>query len=293
MYSYYYYNEEIVAYLMSVPTEKDSLHGKVNSVLGRVKGQIGLMNLGQTWINVLIPHVLSKPVRVAYGCVTSDEWEMVKDTSPISRFKLAVPFVGKDMPSTSSEFAQPDVAIGFTTLAFHYQGLRVEDVRETLRDAQKRVETESGPVNERPTMAVYKRWVEEGGGVVRTPAELMNDSLKQGHEVNAPPLHQLQLENTKQLATMHELLMSSPGLIAFYLEETFPKLMTFQEKKLSASGEDIGGGVLFDTVLGFSGTPNDLLPYGMCPKGCDFETGCEGEILHVPIYIYIYIYMYI
>ena len=31
---------------------------------------------------------------------------------PRSRLKLAVPFIGKDVPSKSSEFAHPDIIIG-------------------------------------------------------------------------------------------------------------------------------------------------------------------------------------
>jgi hypothetical protein len=31
---------------------------------------------------------------------------------------MAVPFVGKDVPSRASEFAHPDVLIGLTILAF-------------------------------------------------------------------------------------------------------------------------------------------------------------------------------
>ena len=46
---------------------------------------------------------------------------------PRSRLKLAVPFVGKDVPSKSSEFAHPDVIIGLTILAYRYSGLRRDD----------------------------------------------------------------------------------------------------------------------------------------------------------------------
>ncbi|CAE7888387.1 CML12 [Symbiodinium microadriaticum] len=41
--------------------------------------------------------------------------------------QLAVPFIGKDCPSTASEFAHPDVAIGLTLLAYRYEGLRKQD----------------------------------------------------------------------------------------------------------------------------------------------------------------------
>jgi Protein of unknown function (DUF3645) len=37
-----------------------------------------------------------------------------------TRAKLAVPFVGKDVPSHSSEFAHPDIVIGLTNLAYRF-----------------------------------------------------------------------------------------------------------------------------------------------------------------------------
>jgi hypothetical protein len=43
---------------------------------------------------------------------------------PRSRVKLAIPFLGKDVPSNASEFAHPDVIIGLTILAYRYEGLR-------------------------------------------------------------------------------------------------------------------------------------------------------------------------
>lgn len=52
---------------------------------------------------------------------------------PINRSRLAIPFVGKDVPSASSEFANPDIVIGLTLLAFHYEGMRLRDVQELTR----------------------------------------------------------------------------------------------------------------------------------------------------------------
>ncbi len=37
---------------------------------------------------------------------------------PASRFVTAIPFIGKDLPSQSSEFAHPDIIIGLTVLAY-------------------------------------------------------------------------------------------------------------------------------------------------------------------------------
>ena len=44
-------------------------------------------------------------------------------------------------------------------------------------------------------------------------------------------------------------------------EHTFPKTMEFQETKLSASGQDLGGSILFPLRLGFSGTPALAIRY--------------------------------
>jgi hypothetical protein len=50
-------------------------------------------------------------------------------------------------------------------------------------------------------------------------------------------------------------------VIDFYLVElVFPVYLRFQKTKLSASGQEIGGEILFKTRVGFSGTPSALLP---------------------------------
>ena len=55
---------------------------------------------------------MSKINRVAYGILTPTDLAAIDPRSPESRRLLAVPFVGKDVPSRSSEFAHPDVLIG-------------------------------------------------------------------------------------------------------------------------------------------------------------------------------------
>ena len=45
---------------------------------------------------------------------------------------LAVPFIGKDCPSDSSQFSHPDVVIGLTVLAYRYEGLRKKDFAKLM-----------------------------------------------------------------------------------------------------------------------------------------------------------------
>lgn len=70
-----------------------------------------------------------------------------------------------------------------------------------------------------------------------------------------------------------------PQFIYWYLDQiTFPTLLRFQERKLSASGVDMGGAMLFSRRIGFSGTPSDLLPRDL--GKCQFEPSSEGQIVH-------------
>ena len=51
----------------------------------------------------------------------------------LSRELLAVPFMGKDVPSRNSEFAHPEVLIGLTILAYRYEGLRKRDMLTIIK----------------------------------------------------------------------------------------------------------------------------------------------------------------
>ena len=66
-----------------------------------------------------------------------------------------------------------------------------------------------------------------------------------------------------------------------YLEEiVFPRFMEHQVIKLSASGQELGGSMLFTHHrIGFSGTPSDLLPLDL--GRCGYEVGSDGKMLHV------------
>ena len=73
------------------------------------------------------------------------------------------------------------------------------------------------------------------------------------------------------------LLYKSPHLIHHYLtEHIFPQLLLYQNMKLSASGVDLGGDMLFAKRLGFSGTPSDLLPLEL--GRCCYEKCSDGQM---------------
>ena len=68
-----------------------------------------------------------------------------------SRWSLAVPFIGKDVPSRAAEFAHPDVLLGLSILAFRYNGLRSSDVKLVIQNLKMTMLNEPGPFSERST----------------------------------------------------------------------------------------------------------------------------------------------
>ena len=70
---------------------------------------------------------------------------------PQSRRLLAVPFVGKDVPSHAAEFSHPDALIGLTILAYRHQGLRRADFVGLINLLLEQMEQESGAYRHRPT----------------------------------------------------------------------------------------------------------------------------------------------
>ena len=69
-------------------------------------------NLAQQWLPDHLPWVLSKVNRVSYGTLAPEE---LRARESRKRKLLAVPFIGKDVPSEASEYSQPEVAIGLTS----------------------------------------------------------------------------------------------------------------------------------------------------------------------------------
>ena len=82
------------------------------------------------------------------------------------------------------------------------------------------------------------------------------------------------------MAKLFALLTRSPAAIHWYLEQfIFPEYMRHQKVKLSASGQEVGGDLLFPRRIGFSGTPSDLLPVEL--GACGYEKGSDGYMVQV------------
>lgn len=260
------------------------LSGQHDPAVGRMNNeQIMLLNLGRDLLATYVPHCLKKIDRVSFGLL--NELDLAKHadgTVADNRKLLAIPFVGKDVPSESAEFAHPDVVIGLTVLAYNYEGLRGDHIKllaKLLKDEHKR---QPGKASDRPAQKLLDAWIAHACDRLRRekPAQF--------------PLEYFQVEDEDALRTLGEFLRSSsvgdihheeastspslPSPAKYLLNQiVFPRTMKYQTLKLSACGQELGSDIVFGVRIGFSGTPSDLLPRSL--GSCGFEPPSEGQIL--------------
>ena len=268
-----------------------------------------LLNLAHDWLHRLLPHVLAKIDRVSFGVLQPNDLALNGDAArmPYSRKMMAVPFVAKDVPSRSSEFAHPDVVLGLTILAFRYEGLRVQDVKELVTQLKQDFARQAGPKEHRPAAKLYKHWLrlsssDRAMAAKKAEAAAASSSVTTTAAVTAPsragredeseddvlrsferagvPLSQLQVTDKAQMQSLYHLLHRVPEVIHYYLCSTiFPRTMNFQRLKISACGHELGSSMLFTKRIGFSGTPSNLLPLDL--GECFYEPGSDGRVLSV------------
>ena len=173
------HRDKVRAYLGSRGDEAASEGLKLTAVEWQI------VNLTHDWLHIFLPFSMKKVLRVTFGLMTQREVDVCLSNDPLttkSRLKLAIPFVGKDVPSPASEFAQPDVMIGLTILAYRLQGLRPDDLREVTKEMQKSLAKESGQPQHRPSAVMYADWVTEAGGEIcgmPAPAAARSDEALQ------------------------------------------------------------------------------------------------------------------
>ena len=273
--------------------------------------QMKMINLAREWVGVLLPFVLAATNRVTYGLLAPEHIaRMSTDSASLvskNRRLTAIPFIGKDTPSESSEFAHPDVVVGLTICAYRLQGLRSSDFTEFLDTLLKRMAAESGRAyGQRHACRQFAHWVNVAGGVVRgfqgqnpgtnatvntTSAAPTGTSAPSAATAGVPtasphhnmlPLQLIDPQDEEHIRPFFELLRDLPAIILFYLDRVvFPEVCQHQRGRLSASGQALGGELLFERRIGFSGTPSSLLPREM--GACHYESGTDGRILHTVV----------
>ncbi|KAI9833796.1 MAG: hypothetical protein M1819_003531 [Sarea resinae] len=132
------------------------------------------------------------------------------------RDPIAVPFHAKGVPSEQAEWGHPDVAILFTCLAFYYEGLNVEHLRQSLGHILK----SDDPSSE------YDRWTQNSG------SSGLPDSLREWNAIN--------VDDEAQLREIWQNVRYNVVVIDYFLNNfVFPKHAKQFQMKLQASGWDI------------------------------------------------------
>eukprot|EP00930_Biecheleria_cincta_P042954 TRINITY_DN29551_c0_g1_i1.p1 TRINITY_DN29551_c0_g1~~TRINITY_DN29551_c0_g1_i1.p1 ORF type:complete len:4122 (-),score=701.34 TRINITY_DN29551_c0_g1_i1:256-12621(-) len=270
------------------------------------------LNLTIRWLHDLMPYLLSKVHRVSYGLLTGRDLDVAchDAATPMSRKLLAVPFVGKDAPGASAEFSDPDVTIGFTILAYRLNGLRERDATALLKVLLEEMRAENTVrYHRRAACKAYVAMITNAGGRVRgftedgkwlgdlkdeeqrRRSEAMSRGVSRGvsrggkayepedRRQDVWPLELLDLADPDQARLVFDVLRLSPLAIRHLLEHHsfLAGTLDRNETQLTASGQELAGPQLFGRCLGFSGTPNNLLPR---PMGtCIYAAGDDGKIL--------------
>jgi hypothetical protein len=288
-------DDEARAYLTRGPKDRRAAHPIQTKLSGDYTKMI---NLCHDWLQSYLPHVLSKINRVSYGLLSKEDLAkaLTEDQlMPKTRKLLAVPFVGKDVPSRASEFAHPDVVIGMTILAYRHEGMRQTDFFEVLKNLRLQMSKEVGPYEKRKACRAFATWVtamgarvrgdrraeretELGIGKRRMSAFVVPEAVELEGDLNIWPLRLIDIHDPDQFAVLFKLLKRSAHAVHYHLSDfVFPELMRHQGLKLSSCGVDLGGEMLFARRLGFSGTPSDLLPLEL--GRCQYEKASDGKMI--------------
>lgn len=289
-------DRHLLSYMVNGPVKDKQAASAVSVALE--DEYMKMLNLAHELVNQFVPHVLSKINRVGFGLLNKNDLKLSMESDPnislVRRF-AAVPFVGKDVPSRASQFSHPDIVISLTILAYRYEGLRFTDFTTLITELREKLDSEIGPYHKRPSALRYASWVEAAGGKVRGPREGEVVPGEQGSDGNnfllAPatggggisrndeiwPLHLLDIRDDQHMGVTYRLLKNIPQAMEYYLDSfVFPLVMEHHHEKINASGQDLGGEMLFGRRVGFSGTPSDLLPEEL--GQCQFDEGVDGQI---------------
>lgn len=131
-----------------------------------------------------------------------------------TRDPMAVPFEAKGVPSESSEFGHPDVAIIFTTLSFYYGGLSPSQFRQSL----------SSVLKEDDAASAYDRWTHG--------CDTLPEGLRHWNVINC--------DDGGQVEELYRHLRLDRNVLNFFLNKSvFPLYAKQFGMKLSASAWDL------------------------------------------------------
>lgn len=210
--------------------------------------------IAKKYLRHVLRHALSKVNDVQYGLILG---KLADDESPQRKY-MAVPFIGKGVPSPTSEFAHPDTTIFLTLMAYIHAGLRVPDLFRIVRHLQERLRNESGILRNREAYLLFEQWLE--GAEER---------------LNVSPLHLFRVENKEEMRRFYEHARFNQDVLHFHLQTFVWPHLKHRSHRITASSEELAN--LSKRSLGFSGTPTTVLPKAMGELALDERA--EGAFL--------------
>ena len=94
-------------------------------------------------------------------------------------------------------------------------------------------------------------------------AKASGDPAAAAAAARVEPLELIQSSNAVQIALVQTAVGRLPQALAQWLEHCFSSTCESASTQLTASGHDLGSDLIFPQRLGFSGTPNELLPLSL------------------------------
>lgn len=196
------------------------------------------LNLARNWLLSFLPHTLGKIHRVDYGLLQQahlDGWSKEEQKNKhdsrqaepqpqsVSRLLMAVPFVGKDVPSRHSEFAHPEVLIGMSIVSYRHHGLRRSDLRQLVSHLKQRMLAEPGDYYQRASRILFDDWIAQ-------------HELQSARAGKAPekilPLELFPLQREDQVSLLMRAFARLPEVIMFYLRMCFRRVLKYKGLKL-------------------------------------------------------------
>lgn len=242
--------EHIQAFLAGklTPAEEENFVAKITAQVTDALPALDALLAAKGWLSHrILYHVFSYRHRVEYGLWGS--------TNGSSTKKLAIPFKAKDTPALRSEFAHPDIMIGFTVLSYVYQGLNKDQVTLCL----SKLKREFNNADE-----ILGQWLGTRGGAT---------------QITIASFEALDLEDDAQMDALFEQLRYQSATIFFYLNHfVFPDETKQHVEKISGNANTLA---VSEELRGFSGTDDSKVMMPLSVRSVSHEPTTNGKMLHI------------
>lgn len=203
-------------------------------------------------------HVLHYRYRINYG--------IHAPLGGLPEKNIAIPYKGKDAPSSRSDFSHPDVMIGFSILAYLYRGLHRQQIKATLLHLKRTKDLTIADKILRSWVQLSKPWI-----------------LSQYEEIPAwlNSFKSIDLNSNTYLDKLTDCLSHNIDLIYYFLDKlVFPQETDQFHYKISADAHTLAEK---PKLIGFSGTDDRkvTMPDQVKSERITSQQSTNGKMLHI------------